>query len=84
MKIILTKTVPMKWSPRNKKYYEEKGYKYTKTGNVFQLTVDDLAPSSRSFKLLVKCPSCKRLRMQRMGNITANGHTYCGCAQRYK
>lgn len=47
----------MKWSKRNKEYYESKGYVFTKKDDSFVVTVEDLMPSSR---ILVdaKCDCC--------------------------
>lgn len=46
IKMILTKELDIKWAPSSKKYYEEKGYKFTKLGDTFTVKVEDLSRSS--------------------------------------
>ena len=46
IKMILTKELDIKWVPSSKKYYEEKGYKFTKLGDTFTVKVEDLSRSS--------------------------------------
>ena len=45
-KMILTKELDIKWAPSSKKYYEEKGYKFTKLGDTFVVKTEDLSKSS--------------------------------------
>ena len=44
--MILTKELDIKWAPSSKKHYEEKGYKFTKLGDLFTIKVEDLTKSS--------------------------------------
>lgn len=44
--MVLTKELDIKWAPSSKKYYEEKGYKFTKLGDTFTVKVEDLSRSS--------------------------------------
>ena len=46
IKMILTKELDIKWVPSSKKYYEEKGYKFSKLGDTFTVKVEDLSRSS--------------------------------------
>ena len=54
---IISKTVKVKWYPCNKKYYESKGYVYTKMGDEFEVKVEDLQSSSK-IKVVYKCDEC--------------------------
>jgi hypothetical protein len=47
----------MKWSGNNKKYYESKGYSYTKTGEYFLVKIEDLSHGS-GYKITAICTSC--------------------------
>jgi len=55
--ILITKTVNIKWSSNNKKYYENKGYIFTKMGNEFEVKVEDLTNSS-GVKVDIECDGC--------------------------
>lgn len=59
MKILLTKTVQTKWNGRTKQYYIDKGCKFTKIGDIFEVDVNDLKPYSE-IKVEVQCDYCKR------------------------
>lgn len=50
----------IKWNNANKKYYVNKGYVFTKNGDVFFVKFEDL-PRSSSVKLQIKCDKCGRL-----------------------
>lgn len=56
--MLLSKTVKVKWNSRNKKYYIEKGYHFTKLNDVFEVKIEDLMPSSKA-KVKVICDFCK-------------------------
>ena len=43
---LITKEVLVSWHHANKKYYEEKGYPFTKYGDEFLVKVEDLPNSS--------------------------------------
>ena len=45
--IDLEQIVEAKWNSRNKKHFEEKGYKYTKMGDIFYVKAKDLTPRSK-------------------------------------
>ena len=55
--MLLSKTVKMKWSPNNKKWYESKGYIFTKWKDEFEVRVEDLSKGSH-FDVDIKCDSC--------------------------
>ena len=77
---LITKTVKMKWNPRNKKYYESLGYFYTKIGDEFELKIDDLAKGS-NIKVDCKCDGCGKNLLwlyNDYNNLVKNdGSTYC-------
>ena len=41
--MLLSKTIKIKWNSRTRKYYELKGYPYTKMGDEFEVDIKDLA-----------------------------------------
>lgn len=49
--------VETKWNGRTKKYYESKGYKYTKVGDVFFVKAKDLKPNSHEHVEVI-CDFC--------------------------
>lgn len=55
---VISETVMMKWSPKNKKHYEDKGYIWTKQGDTFEVKVSDLTPYSQVI-VVVECDLCK-------------------------
>lgn len=57
--MILDKHVEITWSNRNKSWYEDKGYIWTKNKDVFLARVDDLMPNA-NVKVLVKCDYCDK------------------------
>lgn len=44
--MLLSKTVIVKWNSRIKKWYEDRGYVFTKMGDEFEVKVEDLTDSS--------------------------------------
>jgi len=52
--MLLTKSVMVNWHPRNKVWYENKGYFYTKIGDEFEAKVEDLMDGSNA-EVDVKC-----------------------------
>lgn len=55
--MLLTEKVRITWNGKNKKYYELKGYVFTKIGDEFEVKIEDLAKGSH-IKVEVKC-DCK-------------------------
>lgn len=55
--MIVTKVVNVSWNPRNKKIYEELGYKFTKIGDKFLIPIKHL-PKGSQIKVEVKCDYC--------------------------
>lgn len=55
--LVENQLVEIRWSGNNKKWFESKGYEYTKLGDTFMCKVDDLMKSSK-VKVEVKCDYC--------------------------
>jgi hypothetical protein len=55
--MIITKIVEVKWSPSNKVHYIEKGYDFTKYGDLFDCEVEDLTKGSHT-KVELSCDYC--------------------------
>lgn len=55
--ILLSKTVFIKWIHKTKKYYIEKGYTFTKVGDLFEVKVEDL-PMGSNVYVDVLCDYC--------------------------
>lgn len=58
--MLLSKTTKNKWNPKNKKYYEKKGYVYTAMGEKFEILVEDLTKGSNAV-VEVKCDYCGKI-----------------------
>lgn len=56
--MLLSEYAEVKWNPHNKKYYENKGYEYTKMNDIFLVKVEDLTKGSSS-TVKVKCDYCE-------------------------
>ncbi len=58
--MLLTKIIKIKWSKKNKKWYESKGYLFTKIGDEFEVKIEDLSKGA-DITVNVKCdnPECK-------------------------
>jgi len=55
--MLLQETIITNWNSRTKKYYEEKGYKYTFMGDFLEVSIYDLKNNS-NIKVLIKCDYC--------------------------
>lgn len=44
--MLLTKTILVKWNPSNRKWYESKGYIFSKWKDEFEVKVEDLTNGS--------------------------------------
>ena len=52
--------IPIKWTTRNKAYYEGKGYEFTKMGEEFCVTIQDLPEDSNiRVPVMCDCDDCK-------------------------
>lgn len=59
--IDLEQLIMIKWNKSNKKYYSSKGYKYTKNGECFKVSVKDLPIGSHE-QVKVYCDICMKER----------------------
>lgn len=58
--MLLTKNVLMKWSYSNKKWYENKGYTFTKWKDEFEVKVEDLPDGSNAL-IDIQCDGCEKI-----------------------
>ena len=58
--MLLSNVVVMRWNAKNKKHFEDLGYKYTKMKDAFLVKVEDLTQYSRS-KIYVSCDYCGKI-----------------------
>ena len=59
--MLLTKNVKAKWTRRNNKHFESKGYLFTKFGDEFEIKVEDLTKGSQ-IEVNVECDECGELK----------------------
>jgi len=85
---LITKIVIQKWNGNTKKWYENKGYIFTKTSDEFEAKVEDLSDSS-NILVDIKCdnPDCENPYLKPMRwndyikHVHKDGIYYCGkCA----
>lgn len=57
--MLISKMAKEKWNTRNKKYYQEKGYIFTKYKDEFYVAIEDLTKGSRA-ELIVECDYCQK------------------------
>ena len=55
--MLIDKKIGMRWNSKNKKFYEEKGYIFTKMKDKFMVNVEDLKDGSNE-KVRVICDNC--------------------------
>lgn len=55
--MLISKTVKLKWNGKTKKYYESKGYKFTKYKDEFEVKVEDLTRCCH-VKVQIRCDNC--------------------------
>lgn len=72
--MLLTKTIKVKWNPKNKDWYESKGYKFTKWKDEFEVKVEDLSESNSTVRVEVLCDYC--LEEGKETIIKKSYHTY--------
>ena len=58
--VIDNQMVEMKWHPRNKQYYTDLGYIYTKKGDKFEVKVEHLTKGAKSL-VDVRCDYCGKI-----------------------
>ena len=57
--MILSETVKLKWNGRNKKYFVDKGYEFTKLHEEFDVRVEDLCPTTK-VDIQCICDNCHK------------------------
>lgn len=55
--MLIDKKVKVKWNSRNKSFYIQKGYPFTKMGDEFEIKIEDITKGSRSIVNIV-CDYC--------------------------
>ena len=55
--MLVSKTVEMRWSYRNRKHFESLGYEFTNINDIFVVNVEDLTTGSAA-RVTVKCDYC--------------------------
>ena len=55
--IVQTEKIRLRWNPRNKKFYTNKGYEFTKMNDEFEIDYHDLPETSHQ-DVLCKCDFC--------------------------
>jgi hypothetical protein len=73
--MLLTKAVKIKWNSKNKKYYENKRYIYTKMGDEFTVKIEDLSNGSKIL-VDVKC-DCEKCKKPYLNNIVWKNYLKC-------
>jgi hypothetical protein len=71
--VLITKEVEVKWTPSNKKYYSNLGYKYSKFGDSFVVKVEDLSKGS-SVLVEVQCDACGKIFSREYNLYLLYGH----------
>jgi len=81
--MIVDEFVKMRWNSNNKKYYEEKGYKYTKMNDFFDLRVDDIISNS-AVGIKVRCDICDNSKIvkYRLYLLSISNGGYFTCSQK--
>lgn len=71
--------INIRWNGQTKKYWEEKGYKYTKINDIFSVDVNDLPPKSSVFVDVVcdYCGEIMKMHMYSYTNCSKNGKIAC-------
>lgn len=68
--MILTKVTTVRWNGKNKKWFIEKGYIFTKIGDEFEVNIEDLKPRSQVI-LNLQCDYCKK-EFKRQNSVHIN------------
>lgn len=68
---LLTKEVDVKWTQGVRKYYEEKGYTWTKLYDIFTIPTTDL-PQKSNMRVSVQCDYCDDIKDVRYSTYLGN------------
>lgn len=69
----------MRWHSRNKDYYTNRGYVYTKMGDEFDVRVEDLPSQSHAY-VKVQCDYCGAISLAKYQNYNNRSETDGKCA----
>jgi len=79
---LVSEEVEIKWNGQNRKWYEDKGYIYTKRDNLFKINIKDIQPNC-SANIIVKCDNidCQIEKEMRycdyIKSVRSDGKYYC-------
>lgn len=73
----------IKWHGTNRKHFEEKGYKFSKFGDVFSVDVKDLM-GSQGMLVKVTCDYCGKEKESKYAKVSKKDKHYCGTSCMYK
>lgn len=83
--MLVSKQVEVRWNPRNKSYYIDKGYQYTHMNDVFLVDVNDLQKSS-NIRVDVMCDYCGNISSVRWADYnrmkSRNQHNQKDCCSK--
>lgn len=83
---LITKTVKIFWRNYNRKQYEDKGYKFTGLGHLFEIKIVDLFKNSKRI-VKCKCDKCnKEIKMKYIDynkKSTEDGKIFCEDCEPY-
>ena len=78
--MLITEIALTRWSGNNKKYYEDKGYIYTKNGDEFEVEVGNLSSGSNAL-VEIRCDGCGNVLKRKWGDykrrIKNGSNSYC-------
>lgn len=79
--MLLTKNIKIKWNPSNRKWFESKGYIFTKWKDEFEIKVEDLTKGSQQH-VNVQCDECGEILIGIQWSnykkcVKGNGKYYC-------
>jgi hypothetical protein len=86
---VISDTAILKWGNKFRKYYEERGYIYTKQGDILEVKIKDL-PNNSVAIVNIQCDGeCREIRPMKWQNYKnhsqLNGEYYCQkCIGKYK
>lgn len=80
--IILDEEIDVKLNIKNKKHYINKGYTYTKSGEIIKVKIEDL-PKNCEALLNVKCPKCGKIHKRTNSSIIKGKNTCCSECSNY-
>lgn len=69
--MLLDKEIEMSWNTQNRKWYESKGYKFTKYRGKFIIKQCDLTPKSNK-KIEYKCDYCGEIHTRAFSDYTVS------------